>query len=290
MERKGIPYGALTVAALAVAAHAAGPSSLAQTAAPANGVRAASETGAPPLCYAPWFQPGARAQLEADGKMPMSITMTVRHPRRTEDGCEAWLDIQSKSALAAMMGPPVLMDQMHRLAIVGRAGSPDGWITSQRATINAQARYARLFGEVSFEGSGMVSYTGHDIREGATLPGEALWSSAAFEVHSLHSGEPVTTIRVPRASVEITARHVGRKQWIDTALGRRECLPIRFEKQTSLGAIHIGDDIERPKPYHMAVTDWYCPSEAFVLRTEVRQEGEVQVIDTTAIDVPEPRP
>lgn len=304
MERKGIPLagpatalnvaaliggalidGAIMAAALIVAAQAAIAPAAAQTAAPADG-RAAAEPSGPPLCYAPWFRPGARAQLEADGKMPMSITMTVRHPRLTEDGCEAWLDIQSKSALAAMMGPPVLMDQMHRLAIVGQPGSPDGWITSQRATINAQARYGRLFGEVSFEGSGMVSYTGHDIREGATLPGEALWSSAAFEVHSLHSGEAVTTIRVPRASVEITARHVGARQWIDTALGRRECLPIRFEKQTSLGVVYIGDDIERPKPYRMEVTDWYCPSEAFVLRTEVHQDGEVQVIDTTAIDVP----
>ena len=243
--------------------------------------------GVPPICYAPWFRPGARAQLEADGKMPMSITMTVRYPRATEDGCEAWFDIHSKSALAAMMGPPVVMDQMHRLNIVGQSGSPDGWITSRRATINAQARYSRLFGEVSFEGSGMVTYTGHDIREGATLPGETISSSAAFEVHSLHSGEAVTTIRVPRALVVITERQVGNRQWIDTALGRRECLPIRFQKHTSLGLVYIGDDIERPEPYLMAVTDWYCPSEAFVLRSEVRQDDELQVIDTTAIGIPD---
>lgn len=247
------------------------------------------DSGAPPLCDAPWFRPGARAQLEADGKMPMSVTMTVRHPRPIENGCEAWLDIHSKSALAAMMGPPVLMDQMHHLYIVRAPGSADGSITSHQATINAQARYARLFGHASFAGSGMISYAGHDIREGATLPGEAVSSSADFEVHSLHGGELVTTIRVPRATVLITERRVGRKQWIDTALGRRECLPIRFQKHTSLGLVYIGDDIERPDPYRMTVTDWYCPAEAFVLRSEVRQDKELQVIDTTAIGVPDDR-
>ena len=37
----------------------------------------------------------------------------------------------------------------------------------------------------------------------------------------------------------------------------------------------------------MTVTDWYCPSEAFVLRTEIRQGDQQQVIETTAIGMPE---
>lgn len=245
-----------------------------------------ANTAASGMCFAPWFKPGARAQLEADGKMPMSVTMTVRYPRLTDDGCEAWLDIHSKSALAAVMGPPVIMDQMHRLDIVGQAGAAHGWVSSQRATINAQARYGRLFGQVSFEGSGMVSYAGHDIKEGAVLPGETLSSSAAFEVHSLHSGELVTTIRVPRASVVISERRVGSPRWIDTALGKRQCMPIRYDKQTALGAVYVGDEVERFEPYRMSVTDWYCPSESFVLRSEIRQGQDVQVIDTTEIEVP----
>lgn len=169
---------------------------------------------APPVCQAPWFRSGARAQLEADGQMPMSITMTVRHPGPVPGGCAAWLDIHSKSALAAMMGPPVVMDQMHRLTLLGDAGAAHGRISSQHATINAQARYARLFGEASFEGTGLLSYAGHDIREGVTLPGESLHSSANLQINSLHSGEAVTTIRVPRASIHIGERRVGRRQHI----------------------------------------------------------------------------
>ncbi|MGY8527046.1 hypothetical protein [Paracidovorax citrulli] len=241
----------------------------------------------PPICLAPWFRSGSRAQLEADGKMPMSITVTVHQPSFAEDSCSAWIAIHSKSALAATMGPPVVMDQVHRLSFEpGRIADGDA-ISSHNATINAQARYGRLFGVASFEGKGFLSYAGRDIREGMTLPGESLQSNASLEIHSLHSGEAVTTIKVPKATIEIGSRKVGKAQRIDTALGPRECLPIRYEKRTSLGIVLIGDDPEPVDPFRMFVTDWYCPSEAFVLRSEVRQEDEVQTIDTTAIGLPE---
>jgi hypothetical protein len=35
----------------------------------------------------------------------------------------------------------------------------------------------------------------------------------------------------------------------------------------------------------MHVTDWYCPAEAFVLRTEIRQQGKVQRIDVTGMEL-----
>lgn len=286
--RRHLP--AVVAAAWALGSHAQSAAlSEASAAAAAPSVQSPqpAEAAAPPVCQAPWFRSGARAQLEADGQMPMSITMTVRHPGPVAGGCAAWLDIHSKSALAAMMGPPVVMDQMHRLTLVRDTGSANGRISSHHATINAQARYARLFGEASFEGTGLLSYAGHDVREGVTLPGESLHSSANLQINSLHSGEAVTTIRVPRASIHIGERRVGRRQHIDTPLGRRECLPIRYDKHVSLGDVHIGDDVERPDEYSMTVTDWYCPSEAFVLRTEIRQGDQQQVIETTAIGMPE---
>ncbi|MBY4896970.1 hypothetical protein [Cupriavidus sp. AU9028] len=248
---------------------------------------ASADLERPPICLAPWFRAGARAQLEADGKMPMSITVTVHQPSFAEDSCGAWIDIHSKSALAATMGPPVVMDQVHRLSFgPGRIADGDA-ISSHNATINAQARYGRLFGVASFEGKGFLSYAGRDIREGMTLPGESLRSSASLQIHSLHTGEPVTTIEIPKASIEIGSRQVGKAQRIATALGPRDCLPIRFEKRTSLGTVLIGGEPEAIDPFTMSVTDWYCPSEAFVLRSEVQQGDDVQTIDTTAIGLPE---
>lgn len=239
----------------------------------------------PAICDAPWFRPGARAQLEAGGDMPMSITMTIRHPAPAEGGCTAWIDIHSKSALAAMMGPPVVMDQVHKLAFIEETGSSGGRVDSQHAMVNAQARYARLFGEASFEGKGMLNYAAKQIREGVTLPGESFESSANLTIHSLATDEPVTTIRVPRASVAISARHVGREQAIETAQGRMQCLPIHYERRTTLGPLFIGNDVEQTETDVMEVTDWFCPSTAFVMRTDVRQKGKTEHIDTTSLGI-----
>jgi hypothetical protein len=259
----------------------------AQRAGEAGTPDAAALSRPPAICAAPWLKAGAQAQMEAEGETPMSITITVRQPSMTPHGCIAWVDIHSKSALAATMGPPVIMDQVHKLIFERTPDSPDGAVTSQRATINAQARYARLFGEASFQGKGLLNYAGIPLREGATLPGETLESSATLVIHSLATDEPVATIRAPRASVTIGPRHVGHRQVIETALGRRECLPITYEKRASLGPLFLGDDLEQPEPTTMSVTDWYCPSEAFVLRTEIRQQGKTEKIETTALGLPE---
>ncbi|WP_052165984.1 hypothetical protein [Cupriavidus sp. WS] len=235
------------------------------------------------ICDTGWFRSGARTQMEADGDMPMSITMTIRHPVRTETGCSAWLTIHSKSALAAMMGPPVVMDQVHHMNFDRAAGGTGGTVSSQRATINARARYTRLFGEASFQGHGVLSYAGLAVREGAVLPGETLTSSLDLEIHSLATDAFVTTIRAPSASVTIGERRVGRARAIETTLGRRECMPITYEKRNSLGPVLMGDEVIQTEPAVMEITDWYCPTESFVLRTEVRQKGKVETIDTTAL-------
>lgn len=242
------------------------------------------------ICSAPWFKPRARAQLEAAGDMPMSITMEIRHPSPTTTGCSAWISIHSKSALAALMGPPVIMDQVHKMEFQTAASDTDPGISSKRATINAQASYTRLFGEASFQGNGMLGYAGLDIREGKVIPGATLNSSFDLEVHSLATDEKITTIKAPAASVVVSARTVGRKQTISTMLGRRECLPITYEKRASLGPLTIGDQVFTLEPATMHVTEWYCPSESFVLRTEVRQDGRTEVIDTTALGVDDDNP
>ncbi|MGO4330660.1 hypothetical protein AB4Z48_01710 [Cupriavidus sp. 2TAF22] len=235
------------------------------------------------ICDTDWFQSGARTQMEASGDMPMSITMVIRHPVRTETGCSAWLSIHSKSALAAMMGPPVVMDQVHRMNFDRDASGTGGSVSSQRATINAQARYTRLFGEASFQGHGVLSYAGLTVREGIVLPGQTLTSSLDLEIHSLATGEFVTTIRAPAASVTIGERRVGRARSIETMMGRRQCMPITYQKRSALGPLMMGDDVIQTEPAVMEITDWYCPTEAFVMRTEVRQKGKVERIDTTAL-------
>lgn len=253
-------------------------------AAPVTGMTPPMPSGAV-LCDAPWFRSGSRVQMEGDGAMPMSITMTLRDVMRTARGCSAQLEVRSKSALSALMGPPVVMDQVHEINIDRNAATARTRIDSRNAVINARARYARMFGEASFNGSGVFNYAGAEIREGATLDGETFQSSVSLKVYPLGSDEVVGTMQALHASIIVGSRHVGRKQMIDTVMGRKECMPITYEKRTSLGPLMIGDELLQLEPSVLHVTDWYCPMEAFVLRTEIRQNNKVQRVDVTALEM-----
>ncbi|SOY60652.1 hypothetical protein [Cupriavidus taiwanensis] len=236
------------------------------------------------LCNAPWFRSGSHVQMEGDGVMPMSIRMTLRDVVRSPTGCRAQLEVNSKSALSALMGPPVITNQVHEVVIERSAPEAQTSIESQHAIINARARYARMYGEAAFHGKGVFNYAGLDLREGTTLEGEVFRSSVSLKVFPLGSDEAVSTMDAQRATIHIGSRHVGKLQMIDTLMGRKECQPISYDKRTSLGPLLIGGELVQVEPTVMHVTDWYCPAEAFVLRTEVRQDDKVQRVDVTALE------
>jgi hypothetical protein len=245
--------------------------------------QAAMEAHAHSLCDAPWFRSGSRVQMEGDGTMPMSITMSLADVSRNPNGCHAQLEVRSKSAMSALMGAPVIMDQVHEVNIDRTPGKALS-IESQHAVINARGRYARMFGEAAFKGQGAFNYAGIVIREGATLAGETFESSLSLKIYPLSRDEVVSTMEASKASILISSRHVGRKQVIDTALGKKECLPITYIKRTALGPLLVGGELVKVEPTEMNVTDWYCPAEAFVLRTDILQDGKVQRIDVTALE------
>ncbi|MEM5427820.1 hypothetical protein [Cupriavidus oxalaticus] len=292
MKTKAQQYRLANLATLAglLLALPAAAQQASSTGAAANAVSAATQvtqmaaSAAAVLCNAPWFRSGSHVQMEGDGALPMSIRMTLRDVGRSASGCRAQLTVSSKSAMSALMGPPVIMEQVHEVVIDRRTPNDQTSIESQHAIINARARYARMYGEASFRGKGVFNYAGMDLREGSTLDGEMFQSSVSLKVYPLGSDEVVSSMRAQHASIHIGSRQVGRRQMIETVMGRKECLPITYEKRTSLGPVIVGEEVVQVEPSVMHVTDWYCPSDAFVLRTEVRQDGNVQRIDVTALE------
>lgn len=229
-----------------------------------------------------WSRPNAKVQMEADGTMPMSMMTVQELLENTPAGCQAIINIHSKSALAALMGPPVIADQRDLVSISPLAG-PSAVRVEIHAEINARARYARLYGTSTSVGEGVVNYAGADLREGTTLGGVTVNSSLTLKIYARGTDEEVGELRAPHATITISSRHVGRRRMIETALGRKDCIPITYEKHSSLGPAQLVDTLIMTTPSVMQITDWYCPSERFVLRTEVREQGKVQRIDTTAI-------
>ncbi len=285
MRTKAQFVGAISVAGAVLIATGHGALAQAVAGSDADTADAASARPGAVLCDAPWFRSGSRVQMEGDGDMPMSITMTLRRTTKAETGCRAQLEVRSKSALSALMGPPVIMDQVHMVSIERRSTTARASIESEHAVINAQGRYARMYGEAAFRGQGVFSYAGMDIREGSTLDGEAFESSVSLQIYPLGKDEVVGSMRALYASIIVSSRHVGKRQMIDTMLGRKECMPITYDKRTSLGPLMVGEEVVQVEPTVMHVTDWYCPAEAFVLRTEIRQQDKVQRVDVTGLEL-----
>jgi len=109
------------------------------------------------VCSSIWFPRGMRLQMEADGEMPMSRRSTQMAPLPTASGCQTDLEIQSKTALAALMGPPVITEQRQRLLLRPAEDEAPPGITGS-GTVNAWARYTRLYGTTTVDGLGLLDY------------------------------------------------------------------------------------------------------------------------------------
>lgn len=237
------------------------------------------------VCSSVWFPRGMRLQLEADGDMPMSRRSTQMAPLPTASGCQADLEIQSKTALAALMGPPVITEQKLRVLLRPAAdGAPPG-ITGS-GTVNAWARYARLYGTTTIDGLGLLDYQyrGLPLREGDVIGGGSVEASVSFTIYARDSGIEVGKLVAPHATLTVASRRVGKRRVIQTALGPSECVPIGYVRITSIGPMIIAGEQVLPGPSHLQVTDWYCPVAGAVMRQDITEGGKTQRIDTTAAD------
>ncbi|CAG9182650.1 hypothetical protein LMG23994_04965 [Cupriavidus pinatubonensis] len=237
------------------------------------------------VCATVWFTHGARVQMEADGSMPLSRRTVLQPPLPTDAGCQADIEIHSKTALAALMGPPVVTEQQQRVLLRPATNGAPPSITGE-ATVNAWGKYARLYGTTSIDGLGLLDnqYRGLPLREGDVIPGESVDASASFTIYARESGDEVGKLVAPHATVSVASRRVGKRQVIRTALGLSECVPIEYVRTTSLGPMVIAGEQIVTKATQMQVTDWYCPAQAIVMRQDISEEGKVQHIQTTVVE------
>ncbi|RDK11834.1 hypothetical protein DN412_02735 [Cupriavidus lacunae] len=220
--------------------------------------------------------------MESDGAMPMSRTGIQSPPTETATTCHTTVKIHSKSALAALMGPPIITEQDDQITITPPTPTSPARIDGH-AVVNASGRYGRLYGTTSSRGEGVFDYAGQDLREGATLGSEFVESSLLFTIYARDSGEEIGKLYAPHATLSVSGRQVGRRQTVVTAMGRKQCVPITYERRTWTGPLQILDETVNTEPHVMHVTDWYCPSEGFVLRTDIVEDGKTQRIDTTEV-------
>ncbi|WP_296223811.1 hypothetical protein [Ralstonia sp. UBA689] len=244
----------LVVAGLAPTAHAAG------------------------LCTASWVHDGSRLRLDGNGKTPMIVEFTLHDVNRDiPDGCEIGLHIYAKSGLVALGGRPIETVQEHQL-LVDEAGVVTR-IVSINGRVFAQSEHADLVGTVSTAISGMFLYGAGLAPEAEMLPGDTYESSFDFDVVSPRLGISVGHMRAEKAKVVVSERQVGPPQPVNTVVGILQCRPIRYTRTAMLGVLRLGDESIEPAPTVAHITDWFCPEAGVVMRQEVEQHGQTQVID-----------
>jgi len=234
------------------------------------------------LCTAPWVHDGSRVRLDGNGKTPMIVEFTLHDVNRDmQDGCEIGLHIYAKSGLVALGGRPIETVQEHQL-LVDEAGVVTR-IVSINGRVFAQSEHADLIGTVSTAISGMFLYGAGLAPEAEMLPGDTYESSFDFDVVSPRLGISVGRMRAERAKVEVSEREVGPPQPMNTVVGELQCRPIRYTRTARLGVLRLGNETLEPDPTVAHITDWYCPEAAVVMRQEVEQHGQTEVIDVVEL-------
>ncbi len=230
------------------------------------------------LCTAPWLHDGTRLRLDGNGKTPMIVEFTLHDINRDiVDGCEIGLHIHAKSGLVALGGRPIETVQDHRL-MVDEAGVVTR-VVSTNGRVFAQSEHADLVGTVSTAISGMFLYGAGLAPEAEMLPGDSYDSSFDFDVVSPRLGIAIGHLHAAHARVDVSEREIGPPQMIPTLAGPQACRPIRYTRTATLGVLQLGNETIEPAPTVAHVTDWYCPALSVVVRQEVEQHGETQVIN-----------
>lgn len=242
----------------------------------------AAPAGAAGLCTAPWMHDGTRLRLDGNGKTPMIVEFTLHDINRDiVDGCEIGLHIYAKSGLVALGGRPIETVQDHRL-MVDEAGVVTR-VVSTNGRVFAQSEHADLVGTVSTAISGMFLYGAGLAPEAEMLPGDSYDSSFDFDVVSPRLGISIGHMQAAHARVDVSEREVGPPQTIPTPVGPQPCRPIRYTRTATLGVLRLGSETLEPAPTVAHVTDWYCPALSVVVRQEVEQHGETQVINVVEL-------
>jgi len=230
------------------------------------------------LCTASWVHDGSRLRLDGNGQTPMIVEFTLHDVNRDmQDGCEIGLHIYAKSGLVALGGRPIETVQEHQL-LVDEAGVVTR-IVSINGRVSAQSEHADLLGTVSTAISGMFLYGAGLAPEAEMLPGDTYESSFDFDVVSPRLGISVGHMRAEHAKVDVSERDVGRPQPMQTVLGTLQCRPIRYTRTATLGLLRLGNEMIEPDPTVAHITDWFCPEAGVVMRQDVEQNGQTQVIN-----------
>lgn len=214
------------------------------------------------LCDVPFMRDGGQVQLTGSGFLAMGADLAFSDVTKSGgDHCSARVRGQASVALAGLPASKPNIDYVMTVR--------DGRASFQRD--DGRGGLEPVKGSFDLRLVGLFSYDRNALREGQTFPRQD------FQIQ-LDKRAQTNPLRIHTGT-----KTVGAAQTIETALGRHECWPIRYQREIEPTQASFSG-ISLPLPgVNAQVTDWYCPEVQMVMKQESVQNGVASLVDVTQL-------
>ena len=214
------------------------------------------------VCGARFFHDGGAIEVAGTGVVTVSAHLSFSKVRKTShEVCQAQVNGQATYGLMGLFSGVTDVDHLMRVNGAKTTFSGSGTAGAQEpATIDL--KMLSLFGY------------GAAIRTpGQRLPAQSFRVSMGDPARG-----PVTPLMVRTGE-----KTVGKRETIDTALGRLSCWPVRYDRSTDPTMANVRNIQLMIPAIQSQVTDWYCPASDLVMRQEIDQSGQRSVIEVKSV-------
>ena len=214
------------------------------------------------VCGARFFHDGGSIEIAGSGIVTVSAHLAFSKVSKTSaEVCQAQVNGQVSYGLMGLFNGVTDVD--HLMRVNGAKTTFSG--SAAPGAKDAPAIDLRM---LSLFGYGAAIRT-----PGQRLPVQSFPVSIGDPEHG-----PVTLM-----TVRTGEKTVGKRETIDTALGRLSCWPVRYDRSTDPTMANVrGIQLMIP-PIQSKVTDWYCPASDLVMRQEIDQSGQRAVIEVKSV-------
>ena len=214
------------------------------------------------VCGARFFHDGGSIEIAGTGIVTVSAHLSFSKVRKTSPVvCQAQVNGQVSYGLMGLFSGVTDVDHLMRVNGAKTTFSGSGTAGAQEAPA-IDLKMLSLFGY------------GAAIRS----PGQRL-PAQSFPVSI---GDPARGPVTPM-TIRTGEKTVGKRETIDTALGRLSCWPVRYDRSTDPTMANVRNIQLMIPAIQSQVTDWYCPASDLVMRQEIDQGGQRSVIEVKSV-------
>lgn len=223
------------------------------------GVAAAAQAD---VCGARFFHDDGAIEIAGTGLLTVSAQLSFSKVRKTSNGvCQAQVRGQASYGLMGLLNGSTDVDHLMR-------------VNGQNTTFTGSgAARAQDPAPIDLNLLSLFGYGAAIHAPGQRFPAKSFRLSLGDP-----SRGPVTPL-----TVRTGEKTVGKRETIDTALGRLSCWPVRYDRSTEPTLANLRNVQLMIPAIQSKVTDWYCPTSNLVMRQEIDQSGQRSVIEVKSV-------